>query len=68
MKKLIVVFVLASLLLVGCSAPSNTWGWYVVDPSNPNGLVNISEYGVILYYGISSNLLCRPFKKEFYGN
>ena len=41
MKKLIVVFVLASLLLVGCSAPSNTWGWYVVDPSTPNGLVNI---------------------------
>ncbi|WP_420862007.1 amino acid ABC transporter permease [Algirhabdus cladophorae] len=29
------------LILAGCGAPAGTWGWYVIDPSTPNGLSNI---------------------------
>lgn len=32
---------LAVLLLVGCSSENNNWGWYVVDPTNARGWINL---------------------------
>ncbi|MGC3939712.1 amino acid ABC transporter permease [Roseobacter sp. EG26] len=32
----------ALVLLAGCSSGSGTWGWYVIDPSTPKGMSNIS--------------------------
>ena len=29
------------LVITGCSSPSGTWGWYVINPNTPNGLTNI---------------------------
>lgn len=31
----------ALVILVGCSAPAGTWGWYVINPNTANGLSNI---------------------------
>lgn len=39
--KLLVLFV-ALMTLGGCGASSGVWGWYVIDPTTPKGLSNIS--------------------------
>ena len=38
--------------LAACSAPPGTWGWYVVDPSNPSGWTNVK----FLLRGFSSTI------------
>ena len=48
MKKLFTLLVLA-VLLSGCSG---NWGWYVVDPTIPKGLINLKFLASGLYYTV----------------
>lgn len=41
------------VILTGCSSASGTWGWYVINPTTPNGKVNIS----FLLSGFGSTIL-----------
>lgn len=47
------LFCLIALFLTGCSTDNNNWGWYVVDPTNPRGLLNIK----FLLSGFASTIL-----------
>jgi glutamine transport system permease protein len=47
--KKFLLFMLAALILSGCSA---NWGWYVVDPSTPKGMINLQFLISGLYYTI----------------
>lgn len=52
MKKLFTLVVL-TLLLSGCSG---NWGWYVVDPTLPKGLINLKFLASGLYYTVLLSL------------
>lgn len=41
MKAIPVVATVAVFVLAGTAAQAATWGWYVIDPRTPNGLINI---------------------------
>lgn len=41
MKLKIILIFIGILSLTGCASSSGTWGWYVIDPTTPNGYTNI---------------------------
>lgn len=51
----------AILAITGCSSPSGTWGWYVINPNTPNGLTNIkfllSGFGATITLSVIAAIL-----------
>ncbi|MEW7009273.1 MULTISPECIES: amino acid ABC transporter permease [unclassified Lentilitoribacter] len=53
MKIKVILSFIAILSLTGCASNSGNWGWYVIDPTTPNGYTNIK----FLLNGFGSTIL-----------
>lgn len=61
MKLKIILIFIGILSLTGCASSSGTWGWYVIDPTTPNGYTNIrfllNGFGATILVSVTAAVL-----------